>query len=142
MKSLIFFILILIGSKFVYGQEKEIYYLLDTASVPVNDRIVNIELKQKNERYIYIHAPCLVVENSDPVEYEPILFKSFRQHEKIFEAKCIDSIEFISLTALINRICNYGGRRFNQTYDVFFVEKRGDKFVYYKARLLYSTVIN
>lgn len=113
-------------------QKDTVYYLLDTTSVPINDRMFEISEEAGKKVYV-LQCRCY------PWEMNPVFFS--RPH-KDGDTRYISTIDFqrlkkITLVRLIDIAFEYGKDKIDKT-DFYFIEPSEDKFKVMKTYLLQS----
>jgi len=105
-----------------------IYYLIDTANVPINDRMITIE-SAKEYKFYSINCPCL--NNS----IKPI-FRCNITNQVIMKRSMISSLKFIHLPDLIELVKKKDNGYFNDNFVIFFIEPYKRKYI--KHRVFFS----
>lgn len=135
MKALIILssILILSTASYATGRvEKKdtLYYLADTAKVPLNDRMVDIGIEAPF-KYYTIQCECLAY-NQKPTFY--FNYEKDGRGEQL-SGTGLGTIRLITLSELIS-LAKQQGNGFNSQHVVFFIEPWGSEYVKHKVMLL------
>jgi hypothetical protein len=81
------------GKVTAQNKKDTIYYLLDTASTPVKDRIISIE-EEENERLIYINCHCMK-------GYEIPVFRFNSKYGISLKKDALKTLKLLSLVRLM-----------------------------------------
>lgn len=109
-----------------------VYYLLDTASVPLNDRMFEIGEEAGNIYYI-LKCRCYPW-NMNPIFFSVPAKKNDTHHISDEDFRRLKKISLVQLTDIA---FNYGKDKIDKT-DFYFIEPSEDKFKIMKTYLLKS----
>jgi hypothetical protein len=134
MKKLILIFLFLCSIK-TYAQKTgkvtSIYYLIDTAKVPVNARMWDIHMEYPSLKLYTIECPCMQYGQKPTFVYDTSAIRDY-----VINKKKLSTIKFTSLTVLIlksKQITTIGSKG---RYSIFIVEPKGEKYVVHPVRLI------
>jgi hypothetical protein len=132
---LILFLWIDLKAAFAQSKVKRdtIYYVIDTAKIPVNARMLDIGVEGPY-KYYTIQCPCL--------EYGQRPNFTYRRDvkDKLMTASQLKSIKQVNLISLIQKAKEFTNKAFTSTYAFFFIEPNGKGYVIHQVHL--ATPIN
>jgi hypothetical protein len=109
-----------------------VYYLVDTAKIPANERMWDIHEEYPSFKVYIIQCPCLRYNNKPSFVYNASEVKDYRITRKQLKA-----LKLINLPALIRKVKQFTAGDFKGKYTIFLVEPAGKGYVYHRVRLLY-----
>jgi hypothetical protein len=105
-----------------------IYYLVDTAKIPVNDRMVKTEWENGGyAKDFIIDVPCLM----DHVNPSFICSGSAKAG-KVISRSSLHKLKLVNLSTLISLLCIHGAV-YTEKYVTYFVEPYGHKYIIHKV---------
>lgn len=135
MKTLLFAVLFLYTVKsavFARGKIDSVYYLLDTAKTPVNDRMWDIHEENPSLKFYVINCICLAY-NSKP----SFVFDMSTAKSEVIDKRGLRAIKLVSLSALIEQAKQFSDNKEPEGHQSFFlIEPAGKKYVVHKVRLI------
>lgn len=108
-----------------------VYYLLDTAKTPINDRMWEIHQEYPSLKLYTIKCSCLQFNN------QPIFVENLGNSEEIINEEKFKTIALLTLPSLIEKAkqltSNYD---LNKRYPLFLVERQSKKYIIHRVRLI------
>ena len=105
-----------------------IYYLIDTASVPVNARMWKIEIDYPY-KYFILQCPCL------PSSGKPELFYSMKIAGQVISEAEAKTLKTVDISMLISEVKRVFDNNYKGSYLIFIIEPRDKRFVVHKVVL-------
>lgn len=107
----------MVGNAFAQQMKKDtIYYLLDTAKTPKNDRMIWVS-NDKTEKIFVIDCPCLRSDGAKPI------FQIRNNPAKTIDSEILKSYKLTSISSIIKlAIDNDKGNEFNEKYILFVIQ--------------------
>ncbi|MES2064977.1 MAG: hypothetical protein V4456_23875 [Bacteroidota bacterium] len=103
------------------SKKDTIYYFIDTAKIPVLDRMIRVDIANPHKFYT-INCPCLS-SGSNPV------FRTNINNTTPVNKSKVAKIKFISLAKLIELVRKNDTPYFNDAVTIFFIEAREKIFI-------------
>jgi hypothetical protein len=116
------------AQKTIANRVDSIYYLIDTAKTPFNDRMWDIGI-EGSFKYYTIACSCLQY-NRQPTFFYRTNFKG-----QVIKQKDLNRFKFIKLSDLIIKAKKYTDTTYKGKYAIFFVEHSDGKFILHKVSL-------
>ncbi|MDP9078436.1 MAG: hypothetical protein M3O71_13465 [Bacteroidota bacterium] len=131
----IFFIILLFCSYNAIAQKSSkidsIYYLIDTANTPVNDRMWEIHEEYPSFKIYIIQCPCLQYDQKPSLIYD-----TKKTNGKVISQKQLKALKLTNIAILIVKIKQSLTNDFTGKYVFFLVEPLGKKYIFHEVRTL------
>ena len=113
-----------------------VYFLLDTARTPLNERIWRID-NDGPWKYYTVECHCL------PYNMEPTFAYDTRNDiSRIFSKKELRSIVFINISDLIDTVKKNLENGRKETYTLFLIEPYKKKYISHRLNLSHPNIVN
>lgn len=101
------------------AQKQPLYYLLDTAKVPVNDRMIVMDSMRNVVKLYDILVPCIQKSNE---KFNINFHRHLKADGDFISEEQLKKMKLTPLWHLIKLVCDEGDVFFDAKYEVYFIE--------------------